>query len=121
MAELIYTTMTSLDGFVADEQGKFDWSAPDTEVHAYVNDLEREIGTYLYGRRLYEVMAGWETMRTDGSEVAADYANIWRSADKVVFSRSLDAVSTPRTRLERDFDPHAVRQWKQAAERDLSV
>jgi dihydrofolate reductase len=107
---------------VADEAGKFDWAAPDEEVHAFVNDREREIGTYLYGRRLYEVMVAWETMDVDGAPPAVvDYAGIWRSADKVVFSRSLEAATSARTRIERDFDADAVRRWKASAERDLSV
>jgi dihydrofolate reductase len=122
MAKLIYSAIASLDGYVADEAGKFDWAAPDEEVHAFVNDQEREIGTYLYGRRLYEVMVAWETMDVDGEPpVVVDYAGIWRSADKVVFSRSLEATTSARTRIERDFDPDAVRRWKASAERDLSV
>jgi len=108
---------------VADEDGNFDWAAPDDEVHQFVNNLERPIGTYLYGRRMYEVMKFWETAHTldDQSPVTADYAQIWQAADKVVFSRSLEAVSTARTRLEREFDPAAVRQLKASADRDLSV
>jgi len=122
MAKLIYTAITSLDGYVADEAGKFDWAAPDPEVHAFVNDLEREIGTYLYGRRLFEVMAAWETLELDGAPPEiADYAGIWRSAEKVVFSSSLDAATSARTRIEREFDPVAVRRWKETADRDLSV
>jgi dihydrofolate reductase len=122
MAKLIYSVITSLDGYVADESGKFDWAAPDDEVHAFVNEQEREIGTYLYGRRLYEVMAFWETVEVDGSPpVVADYAGIWRSADKVVFSSSLAAPTSARTRIEREFDPETVRRWKAEASRDLSV
>jgi dihydrofolate reductase len=122
MAKLIYTAITSLDGFVADESGTFDWAAPDEQVHAFVNDLEREIGTYLYGRRLYEVMLAWETMDTTGQSAAvADYTRVWQAADKVVFSRSLETVASARTRLERDFDPATVRAWKASAQRDLSV
>lgn len=122
MANLIYTAITSLDGYVADENGTFAWAAPDEQVHAFVNNLERGIGTYLYGRRLYEVMRAWETMDTTGQPaVVADYTALWQAADKVVFSRSLQAVSSARTRLERDFDPETVRAWKAAAERDLSV
>jgi dihydrofolate reductase len=122
MAKLIYAAIASLDGYVADESGSFDWSAPDEQVHAFVNELERGIGTYLYGRRLYEVMVAWETMDTAGEPpVVVDYAGIWRSAEKVVFSRTLDAVSSARTRLEREFDPSAVREWKDASASDLSV
>jgi dihydrofolate reductase len=122
MARLIYTAICSLDGYVNDESGSFDWSAPDDEVHAFVNDLEREIGTYLYGRRLYEVMVAWQTMPTAGAPAAvAEYADIWRAADKVVYSRSLGEVSSARTRIERDFDAEVVRQWKAGAPRDLSV
>src|SRR2546423_14847310 len=117
MAKLVYSAITSVDGYVADEDGNFDWSAPDEDVHAFVNDLERQIGTYLYGRRLYEVMVVWETWQTE-DPVARDYAEIWRSADKVVYSKTLDTASTERTRVERHFDPDAVRRMKAAAERD---
>jgi dihydrofolate reductase len=120
MAKLIYSAIASLDGYVADEDGKFDWAAPDEEVHAFVNDLERPVGTYLYGRRMYEVMAVWETI-DDPAPVMRDYAEIWRAADKVVYSKTLDAVPTPRTRLERDFDPDAVRRMKATAQSDISV
>jgi dihydrofolate reductase len=120
MAKLVYTAITSLDGYVEDEGGKFDWAAPDEEVHAFVNDLEREIGTYLCGRRLYEVMVVWETLQSD-HPVMRDYAEIWRSADKVVYSRTLDAPSSERTRIEREFDPETVRQMKSEARRDISV
>src|SRR3954469_8867693 len=102
MAKLIYSAIASLDGYVADAQGKFDWSMPDAEVHAFVNDAERPIGTYLYGRRLYEVMVAWETI-DDPAPLMRDYAEIWRAAEKVVYSRSLAAVSSARTRLEREF------------------
>jgi dihydrofolate reductase len=105
---------------VADEDGKFDWAAPDDEVHAFVNDLERPVGTHLYGRRMYEVMAAWETI-DDPAPVMRDYAQIWRAADKVVYSKSLDAVSSARTRLERDFDPEAIRRMKATAPSDISV
>lgn len=120
MARLIYTAIASLDGYVADEDGRFDWAAPDEEVHAFVNDLERPIGTYLCGRRLYEVMVFWETI-DDDAPVMRDYAQIWRAAEKIVYSRTLETVSNARTRLERDFDPGAVRELKAATERDLSV
>ncbi len=120
MSALIYSAIMSLDGYVADERGEFDWAAPDQAVHAFVNDLERPIGTYLYGRRMYEVMLAWETM-ADEEAVMQDYTSIWQAADKIVYSTSLDAVRTSRTRLERDFDPSAVQQLKQDSDRDLSV
>jgi dihydrofolate reductase len=122
MAKLIYSAIASLDGFIADEDGRFDWAAPDEEVHAFVNDLERPIGTYLYGRRMYDVMSTWEAMETaDQSEAVRDYAEIWRAADKIVYSRTLASASTTRTRVERDFDPDAVRELKSAATKDISV
>jgi dihydrofolate reductase len=120
VTKLIYSAITSLDGYVADENGNFDWAAPSAEVHAAVNDQERTIGTYLYGRRMYEVMAVWETMNTDGEpDVMRDYADIWRAADKIVYSRTLDDVRTPRTRLQRDFDPDGVRALKEQG--DISI
>lgn len=123
MGRLIYTGIASLDGYVADEDGNFGWSAPDEEVHAFVNDLERPIGTYLYGRRLYEVMVYWETAHTlsDQLPVERDYTDIWQAADKIVFSRTLQKPSSARTRIEREFDAQAIRQLKAAADRDLSV
>ena len=123
MARLIYSAITSLDGYVADEDGNFDWAAPDEEVHSFVNDLERPVGTYLYGRRMYETMVFWETAHTlaDEPPFTRDFAEIWEAADKVVYSRTLESVATARTRLERDFDPDAVRQLKANAARDLSV
>ncbi len=122
MAKLIYSAIRSLDGYVADEAGSFDWAVPDEEVHAFVNDLERPIGTYLYGRRLYEVMVAWENMRTlDQAPVIQDYAEIWRAANKIVYSKTLGAPSSARTRIERDFDPEAVRRMKATAGRDISV
>ena len=123
MAKLIYSAIASLDGYVADEDGNFDWAAPDEEVHRFVNDLERPIGTYLYGRRMYEVMVYWETAETAADQPTAgqDFAEIWQAADKVVYSRTLETVSSARTRIERDFDPDAVRELKATAERDLAV
>jgi dihydrofolate reductase len=123
MVKLIYSAITSLDGYVADKDGNFDWAAPDEEVHAFVNDLERKVGTYLYGRRMYEVMRYWETALavTDRPSVEQDYAQIWRAADKIVYSSTLGTVSSARTRIERDFDPEAVRRMKARAERDISV
>jgi dihydrofolate reductase len=123
MAKLIYVLNVSVDGYIADEDGKFDWGAPDEEFYSFVNDLERPVGTYLYGRRLYELMAVWETDPAAAAEspAAQEFAAIWQAADKVVYSRTLAAASTTRTRIERDFDPEAVRQLKAAAERDLTV
>jgi dihydrofolate reductase len=123
VARLVYAAIASLDGYIADADGTFDWSAPDEEVHAFVNELERPIGTYLYGRRIYEVMAVWDDPRTVAGEPAVmkDYAQIWQAADKVVYSRTLTSVGTARTRLERDFDPDAIRQLKANADRDISI
>jgi dihydrofolate reductase len=134
MARLIYSATASLDGYINDAQGGFDFAAPDAEVHAFVNDREREIGTYLLGRRVYDVMTYWDTAPVDappaesggGSAAAeaaimADYARIWGQIDKVVYSRSLETVTADRTRLERDFEPEAVRALKGAAHRDLSI
>jgi dihydrofolate reductase len=123
MAKLIYSVITSLDGYVADEDGNFDWAAPDEEVHTFVNDLERQVGTYLYGRRMYDVMTYWESAHTDPDRPAfeRDYADIWQAADKIVYSKSLGAASSARTQIERDFGPEAVRRLKAEAERDLSV
>jgi dihydrofolate reductase len=123
MARLIYSAITSLDGYVADEHGNFDWAAPDEEVHGFVNDLERPVGTYLYGRRMYEVMTFWETAeaRGDQSPAMKDFAEIWQAADKVVYSKTLDAASSAKTRIERDFDPDAVQRLKASAQRDLTV
>jgi dihydrofolate reductase len=123
MAKLIYSAIASLDGYMADEDGNFDWAVPDEEVHTFINDLERPLGTYLYGRRMYETMVGWETDPTlvDQSLVMRDFAEIWQAADKIVYSKTLETVSTARTRIERDFDPEAVRQMKALAGRDLIV
>ena len=123
MAQLLYSTITSLDGYIADEDGNFDWAAPDEEVHAFVNDLERRVGTYLYGRRMYEVMRYWESAPTgtDQPPIVRDYAQIWRAADKIVYSKTLPTASSARTRIERGFDPEAVRQMKANASRDISV
>jgi dihydrofolate reductase len=123
MAKLIYTTISSLDGYVADSDGNFDWSAPDEEVHRFVNDLERSNGTYLYGRRMYEVMRYWETAPTGSGELSAekDYARIWQAADKIVYSTSLQQISSARTSLEREFDAQAVKDMKATAARDITV
>jgi dihydrofolate reductase len=123
MAKLIYSAIASLDGYTADEDGNFDWAAPDEEVHSFVNDLERPVGTYLYGRRMYQVMIPWETAHTfaDQRPVMQDFARIWQAADKVVYSKTLETVSSARTRIEPDFDPEAVRQMKAQTERDITV
>ena len=123
MAKLIYSAITSLDGYVADEDGNFDWAAPDEEVHTFVNDLVRPVGTYLCGRRMYDVMLYWETAHTLADQPAfeRDFTDIWQAADKVVYSRTLETVSSARTRIERDFDHAAVRQMKASAGRDITV
>jgi dihydrofolate reductase len=131
MANLIYTAITSLDGCIEGPDGKFDWGEPDEEVHAFINDLQRPVGTYLYGRRIYEVMSVWESddvfeaaFAEQGVEVSAaarDFAGIWRAAEKVVYSRTLEEVTTERTRLEREFDPEAVRGLKASAGADLAI
>jgi dihydrofolate reductase len=121
MGKLIYSALASLDGYVADTQGRFDWAEPDEEVHAFVNDLERPVGTYLYGRAMYEVMVAWEALDPAGKPVIEEYQEIWKDADKVVFSRTLDSVTSARTRLEPEFDPEAVREMKRHSDRDVSV
>jgi dihydrofolate reductase len=123
MGSLIYSTIGSLDGYIEDRDGKFDWAEPDEEVHRFVNDLERPVGTYLYGRRMYEVMAFWETAQTlaDQRDYSREFAKIWQAAEKVVYSKTLEAPSSARTRIERDFEPEAVRRMKAAAGRDISV
>jgi dihydrofolate reductase len=123
MAKLIYSFSTSLDGYMKDEQGNFDWSEPSEEVHRFFNELERSIGTSLYGRRLYETMRYWQDPPDLESADAyiREYAAIWQDTDKVVYSQTLEEPSTPRTRIEREFDPDAVRDLKETSERDLSV
>ena len=123
MAKLIYSAITSLDGYVEDKDGNFDWAAPDEEVHTFINGLERPVGTYLYGRRMYEVMVYWETAHAvaDQPPFIQDFAEIWRAAEKIVYSKTLETVSSARTRIERDFDPEAVRQMKASARRDISL
>ena len=123
VAKLIYSAITSLDGYVADERGGIEWAAPDEEVHAFVNELERPIGAYLYGRRMYETMVYWET-RGDGpgdGQASREFAGIWRAAEKVVYSRRLPDVSSARTRLERELDPDSVRRLKAESGHDLSI
>lgn len=123
MGKLIYSALTSLDGYIEDRTGNFEWAAPDEEVHHFINDLERTVGTALYGRRMYETMMVWETdpSFTADSPFLLDYARIWQAADKIVYSRTLTAVATTRTRLEREFDPDAIRQLKATTARDLSI
>lgn len=122
MAKLIYTGITSLDGYIEDREGNFDWSAPDDEVHTFINANERLIGTFLLGRRMYEVMVWWETLPlADEPPAIREFARIWKEADKVVYSTTLDAVSSTRTRIERGFDPGAVRQLKETADRDIGI
>jgi len=134
MAKLIYSAITSLDGYVEDEHGRFGWAKPDAEVLAFVNELERPIGTHLYGRRMYETMVWWETIDTGPAQNAVvrddaelwraavcDYAELWRAADKIVYSRTLETVSSARTRIEREFDPDAIRTLKRTAAVDITV
>lgn len=123
MARLIYSMLSSLDGYIEDTDGNFDWAAPDEEVHGFINDLERTAGTHLYGRRMYEILTAWETdpdLAAD-SPITRDFAEIWQSAHKIVYSRTLQAVSTRKTQLVRDFDPEAVRQLKAIAEQDILI
>src|SRR5512146_90096 len=122
MAHLIYSAISSLDGYIEDREGKFDWAAPDEEVHQFINDLERPAGTYLYGRRLYETMLVWETdpnLAAD-SPITRDFAEMWQAASKIVYSRTLEAVSTRKTQIERNFNPEAIRQLKESTEQDIS-
>ena len=123
MAKLIYAAITSVDGYIEDADGRFDWAAPDEEVHAFVNDLERPVGTYLFGRRMYETMVYWENPPGLAEEppFVQDFAEIWKTADKIVYSKTLSATSSAKTRIEREFDPEAVRQMKATAARDLTV
>ena len=121
MARLIYSAIASLDGYVADETGNFVWAAPNEEMHRFVNDQERRVGTYLYGRRMYETMVYWEGELADQPDYIQDYRDVWQAADKVVYSRTLEAPSSARTRIEREFDPEAVRRMKAESVRDISV
>jgi dihydrofolate reductase len=123
MAKLVFSMIESLDGYVADAAGKFDWAEPDESVHTFVNELQRPLGTHLYGRRMYEVMVAWETLDGLGDQppFIEDFAKTWRAASKIVYSSTLDAVSSARTRIERDFDPAAVRRMKVEAVGDISV
>ena len=123
MAHLIYTAISSLDGYTEDRDGKFDWTAPDEEVHRFINNLVRSAGTYLYGRRMYETMMVWETDPNLAAEspIMRDFAEIWQAADKIVYSKTLEAVSTRKTQIERNFDPEAIRQLKEAVEQDILI
>jgi dihydrofolate reductase len=123
MANLIYSVIASLDGYIADEQGNFDWGVPDEEVHTFINDLQRGIGTYLYGRGLYEVMYAWETMDSlaDQPEYIFEFAQIWQLADKIVYSKTLEKASSSRTRIEREFDPQAIQALKSSEDQDILV
>jgi dihydrofolate reductase len=123
MGKLSYIAISSLDGYIADKDGKFDWGEPDQEVHSFVNEVMRPIGTYLYGRRMYEVMVWWESMPTDEAQPAfgREFAKMWQAADKIVYSKTLKTVSSARTRIEREFNPEAVRQLKARTTTDLCV
>jgi dihydrofolate reductase len=122
MARLIYSALASLDGYIADRDGTFDWAAPDDEVHRFLNDLQRQVGTMLLGRRTYDVLVAWETMETAGQpDAIRDFADLWRATDKVVYSRTLERAASARTRIERDFDPASVQRAKANADRDLSI
>lgn len=123
MAKLLYSAITSADGYIADRDGQFDWARPDAEVHAAVNDLLRPAGTYLYGRRMFEVMRAWDdpSFAEGAPEVIADFSRLWRAADKIVYSSTLEAADTGQTRLERHFDADAVRELKETAHADLAI
>ncbi len=123
MARLIYSAISSLDGYTEDMEGNFDWAAPDEEVHGFINNLERTAGTHLYGRRMYETLMVWETDPNLAAEspITRDYAEIWQAANKIVYSRTLQAASTRKTRLERNFDPEAIRQLKETVEQDIII
>jgi dihydrofolate reductase len=122
MGKLFYSVLGSLDGYFEDAAGRFDWAAPDEEVHAFVNELERSIGTFLFGRRMYETMVFWETVPTEGEPAAfVEYAELWRAAEKIVYSRTLEAPSSERTRIDRELDPAAIRQLKASSAADISI
>jgi dihydrofolate reductase len=124
MAKLIYSAISSLDGYIEDTDGSFDWAMPDEEVHKFANDLERGTGTHLYGRRMYETMMAWETdpnLAADESPLMRDFAEIWQAADKIVYSRTLEAVSTRKTQIARNFDPEAIRQLKETSSQDILI
>ncbi len=123
MAKLIFSAITSLDGYIEDEDGNFDWGAPDEEVFSFINDLERPVGTYLYGRRTYETMVYWETAQTVAGEppCVRDFTELWQAADKIVYSKSLETVSSAKTRIERKFDPRVIQEMKSSQEQDITV
>lgn len=123
MAQLIYSAISSLDGYIEDIDGRFDWAMPDEEVHTFVNNLERGAGTHLYGRRMYETLMVWETDPDLAAEspLMRDFAEIWQAANKIVYSKTLEAVPTRKTQLERTFDPEAIRQLKAASEHDILI
>ncbi|MGO9856724.1 MAG: dihydrofolate reductase family protein [Acidimicrobiales bacterium] len=123
MAKLIYSAITSLDGFIEDEEGNFDWGAPDEEVHSFVNDMARPVGTYLYGRRMYETMVYWETAHTvaDQPSCVRDFTELWQAAEKIVYSKSLKTVSSAKTRIQREFDPSVILTMKATRKRDITV
>jgi dihydrofolate reductase len=123
MARLIFPAISSLDGYIEDSNGRFDWTTPDEEVHQFINDLERSAGTHIYGRRMYETMMVWETDPNLAAEspILRDYAEIWQAADKIVYSKTMQAVSTRKTQLQRNFNPADIRQLKEAAEQDILI
>ncbi len=123
MAQLIYSAISSLDGYIEDRDGNFDWAMPDEEVHTFINNLERTVGTYLLGRRMYEIMMVWETdpnLAAD-SPLTQDFAQIWQAADKIVYSKTLASASTRKTKIERNFDPEAIKQLKKTVQHDISI
>ena len=121
MARLIYAAIMSLDGYIEDREGNFDWAKPDEEVHDFINDLERPVGTYLYGRRMYETMVYWETVQTADARYARDFQELWQAAEKIVYSESLQHVSSTKSRIERRFEPDLIEEMKAGADRDISV
>jgi dihydrofolate reductase len=123
MARLVYSMIKSLDGYVADPAGKFGWAEPDKSMHTFVNELERSVGTYLYGRRMYEVMVAWESVGGFGDQPTfiEDFAKIWRAACKIVYSSTLDTVSSARTTIERGFDSAAIQRMKEEVVDDISI
>lgn len=124
MARLIYSALASLDGYIEDKDGNFDWAMPDEEVHQFINDLERPTGIHLYGRRMYETLMVWETdpnLAADESPLIRDFAQIWQAAEKIVYSTTLESVPTRKTHIERSFDPETIRQLKKTARQDLVI
>jgi dihydrofolate reductase len=123
MARLIYSAIASADGYVEDAAGRFDWAAPDEELHCFVNDLQRPVGTYLYGRRMYQTMLYWETAHTVPGQPPSvrEFTGIWQAAEKIVFSKTLQSLPSARTRIEPNFDPGMIRQLKSATEHDMTV